>query len=947
MIKLLSLLTFFSIVFSSTGQLDQFLWAQQHGGRYISNIDIAQQSNGNLLRSGWFGGRVDFDPSPAEQADTAKSLFFDGYLQILDSNGNLMRKLTFPGTDSSAMMVVNNVEIDSDDNIYLAGFIWAGPYDMDPGAAVQIIDADSSTVSCLAKYDPNGNYLWHRNFENIVDTASRNQGLKLSLSDSSLILCGSFIGQVNFSPGSSQFLKSTNGQRQGYITEFDLDGNLKKLFVAESSTSSDFISVKHDKNGNICILGEYTDSLDFDLGSGVDMYYSADTTALCIIQLDSNFNYKWGHSVYGNLSLNSVRNQSAFVKNHSWFLTFRFEDTIYLQNGPSVSQFVNYGGNDHIILGIDSAGQIIYDGQIGGRGYVYCGIQEISDSTLLVFGSYQDSVDFDPGVNTHFLHAQNRHGFTSVIDHNGNHLETKTLISDFSANVNSVIVNPTRIYLNGNFRGTMDADMGPWQYTLTYDNSNYFDIFASDGFLIKNASCNPFVYAENITSCSPYTWRDGNTYDFSTNEVKVVYQTVTGCDSIYKLNFTYAPNLALDSINSCQPYTWIDGNTYSEDTIVHYQTQAISGCDSIVTLKYIKKYNYGVDIIESCQSTFTWRDGNTYSAPNNTAKFQFSNPNECDSIIHLVLLYTPSENTDTIVSCQNSYTWINGVTYFTNNNTATHTLQNSQGCDSVVTLNLTFTAGPTGTDKIEACQSYTWIDGNTYTSNNNTATHTLTSSQGCDSVVTLNLTIGYPESSTDIIQACNKFTWIDGNTYTSDNNTATYTLQTQYGCDSVVTLDLTIDTVNIGLFRANQTLTAEQSFAGYQWYDCNSGENILGATQQYYNVSDSGSYACIVTYDGCTDTTECFDFASLGLDAIAGIDFKIYPNPNAGKFTVDFGQQVESASLKIWSMDGKLVKTIEVTSQSKTEIEYQAAPGLYWLEIDSEMGSRRVRISRI
>jgi hypothetical protein len=46
------------------------------------------------------------------------------------------------------------------------------------------------------------------------------------------------------------------------------------------------------------------------------------------------------------------------------------------------------------------------------------------------------------------------------------------------------------------------------------------------------------------------------------------------------------------------------------------------------------------------------------------------------------------------------------------------------------------------TDTITSCGPYTWIDGNTYTSSNNTATDTILSAAGCDSViVTLHLTI--------------------------------------------------------------------------------------------------------------------------------------------------------------------------------------------------------------
>jgi hypothetical protein len=48
-------------------------------------------------------------------------------------------------------------------------------------------------------------------------------------------------------------------------------------------------------------------------------------------------------------------------------------------------------------------------------------------------------------------------------------------------------------------------------------------------------------------------------------------------------------------------------------------------------------------------------------------------------------------------------------------------------------------------------------------------------------------------SSTDSVTSCSAYTWIDGNTYTSSNNTATYTLQNTAGCDSTVSLDLTLN----------------------------------------------------------------------------------------------------------------------------------------------------------
>jgi PDZ domain-containing secreted protein len=144
-----------------------------------------------------------------------------------------------------------------------------------------------------------------------------------------------------------------------------------------------------------------------------------------------------------------------------------------------------------------------------------------------------------------------------------------------------------------------------------------------------------------------------------------------------------------------------------------------------------------------------------------------------------------------ITACD-SYTWIDGITYTASNNTATHTLSNAVGCDSVFTLDLTINNSSSATDLITACDSLTWIDGVTYTNSNNTATYNLTNAVGCDSLVTIDLIINNSSTGSDVITAIDSLTWIDGVTYKNSNNTATYNLTNAIGCDSLVTIDLII-----------------------------------------------------------------------------------------------------------------------------------------------------------
>ncbi len=108
------------------------------------------------------------------------------------------------------------------------------------------------------------------------------------------------------------------------------------------------------------------------------------------------------------------------------------------------------------------------------------------------------------------------------------------------------------------------------------------------------------------------------------------------------------------------------------------------------------------------------------------------------------------------------------------------------------------------TELILKCDSFTWIDGNTYTASNNTAIYTLTNALGCDSILKLNLVIYESNFVIDTQFAIESYTWIDGVTYTESNSTSTYTLTNINNCDSVITLNLIINSSSEIDFFDNQ-----------------------------------------------------------------------------------------------------------------------------------------------
>jgi hypothetical protein len=123
-------------------------------------------------------------------------------------------------------------------------------------------------------------------------------------------------------------------------------------------------------------------------------------------------------------------------------------------------------------------------------------------------------------------------------------------------------------------------------------------------------------------------------------------------------------------------------------------------------------------------------------------------------------------------------------------------------------------------------------------------------------------------SSTDVITACDSYTWLDGNTYTASNNTATYTITNAEGCDSTITLDLTIwSAPEPTIIQNGSTLACTNFASGYQWLDCDANYNpIIGETGMTFTATQSGNYALEISFNDCSDISECFsiDFAGIG-----------------------------------------------------------------------------------
>lgn len=298
----------------------------------------------------------------------------------------------------------------------------------------------------------------------------------------------------------------------------------------------------------------------------------------------------------------------------------------------------------------------------------------------------------------------------------------------------------------------------------------------------------------------------------------------------------------------------------------------------------------------------------------------------------------------------NSYYWAESGQTYTQSGFYTHTLTSSQGCDSVLTLDLSIYAPNNVTTNATECGSYTWgVTGQTYT-NGGVYDTVLYTSQGCPYTHTLNLTLNQGYDTTYTSPTCGPYTWpVNGQTYTV-NGMYTETYTAVNGCDSTINLNVFFYPQLTSVITQNQNGNLEATNGtSFQWLDCNNGmAPISGATSSTYTPTLNGSYAVISEDWGsaCPDTSDCYVVDYVGLKGLDLTPLTVYPNPTQnGTIHIEFND-VQVAVLHVRTVDGKLVETIFEPKQSLT-VTLPEAAGMYLLQAETVDGiAHCIRVER-
>lgn len=654
---------------------------------------------------------------------------------------------------------------------------------------------------------------------------------------------GNFTGTVDVDLGPRIFnLRSSIGNYDAFLSKQDAQGNLLwainlrtmgNVHLFDTLVGWQFNSIAvHASTGDIYVSGLFTGTIDADPGGGIyNLTAAPNEAATYICKISTEGKFLWAKQVGGQK--------------------------------PQVTHYQGPGGN-----------YIIYNWY-----YWNHGIAADASGNVCVAGIFQGTRDFDPNAGVFHLQGSsmvynnnnpitNEGLYVVKLDANGNFVWAKTprVVSPFTypsgefyGSVNEVLItlDPAgNLYCSGYFTGRVDFDPSDQVFTLDGEGGRFLWKLTSNGDFAW-ATKVPFNAIEYISSIvadeKGNIYATGGNHDyftegsdgviakFNANGVIAWTKLIEGLVCDYA--GSYVRKITLDAGGNILVGGYFGGKVDFDPGPDHYFLG--TGALFILSLSSEGRFSW-VRTIQSGNTDWlfeagidltTDNTGNIYTAPifgghpgrmidfnhgggvftlgltGDTTRWGYV----YNSFLHKMGPCAGSTRSSvTATSCGNYK--LNDYIY-TTSGIYTQTIPNTEGCDSLITLNLTISRQYVKKDiYATACKSYSWrcrvdstncqLQCTTYTQSG-TYLDTVAGINACDTIVALHLTIQPPAKSTLTKTIC------FGESYLGYNQSGTFidSFPTDSGCDSIRVLELTV----LPQARSTivQTICRGQSFFGY------------------------------------------------------------------------------------------------------------------------------------
>lgn len=643
------------------------------------------------------------------------------------------------------------------------------------------------------------------------------------------------------------------------------------------------VAIAVDDQGNSYATGRFNGTADFDPGVGVFELTAFGGADVFIQKLDAMGNLVWAKQVGG----------SAYEQGHGIaisplgdvLITGYFNDTADFDPGPGLSEWVSNGASDIFVLSLDMNGSFNWVAQMGSTGLDQAAaITTDSLGNVYTTGTFRETVDFDPGIGSSNLTASGLDAFIQKLDNDGNFSWAKRIggtSSDAGIGIHAAGTND--LYVVGSFNQTVDFDPNGG---VANETSNGND----DSFLLKLDQAGNYQWVRIVGGGSGDYSDDvtvdqaGNVY-FTGRFQNTVDLDPTGGVQNHTSNGEF--DFFIEKLSTNGDFIWangIGGSGWDQATGITVSEQGnvfLSG-EFRDTVDFDPGIGFSEHISEGLRDIFVL---NLDAAGNHNWSTRFGNFSHdrgfsiaVDPMENIFVTgyfrdtvdFNPGINVDEIVSASTSV--------------------------DMFILKLKNCISSSSSIEVDACGSYTSPSGQI---------------------------------------------WTVSNVYEDLISNVT-------GCDSVITVNLTITNVDTSIAVAGNTLSiTNPGTASFQWLNCGTGYSIIGGeTGATFMPSVNGSYAVELSENGCVDTSGCHTLVITGAKFIfEPVGLKVYPNPvNSGQYmTAQLSEKLEEIRIEILDMSGRVIFEKDHFNTNQIQLKLDLATGIYRLRVladDQEFGQK-------
>jgi hypothetical protein len=449
-----------------TTGLDYALALGSTGNERACSVDF--DATGNAYVVGFFDGSIDLDPGPGTTSFTTAG-DRDVFVAKYSPAGTLAwaKQIGGPGSEklgNTDITSPHSVVIDPAGDVYLVG-TFGGVLDADPGPGTALLNqVGGANDLFVVKLTGGGEFLWARSMGGAHNTF----GTSLAADAGGVYLTGFFeAGNTDFDPGPGSAVLSANG-REAYLVKLTSSGQFAWASAFGGGGADEAHDVVVDPTGDVILTGRFNGggagySVDFDPGLGAFPLTTAGGEDTFIVKLSGSGGFVWARSIGGGG--HEVGVAAAVDPAGNVVINGRVGPSVLdFDPGPGNQSINPSGPLDSFVLKLTSVGDFSWARRWGGtEGLDTGGIAVDGRGDIYSIGVFTGTCDFDPGPESVSLTSQG--GADVWVQHlggDGSYIQAFRWGGDQNDRGNGIVADATgRVYVAGEFQGSVDFDPGP------------------------------------------------------------------------------------------------------------------------------------------------------------------------------------------------------------------------------------------------------------------------------------------------------------------------------------------------------------------------------------------------------------------------------------------------------------------------------------------------------